>query len=131
MVLHGNRGSEEPHEARTKCCCASCGAPTEHETRTCVVAMQNGDEEGTCVVCQVEYPPQGRFESVIEALITSYNVHEEDAGFDKVGSHRRVYGGLRSHTLEELTEFWQVWSEYDRPIEQVVTWTDISSPTSR
>ena len=79
--------------------------------------MQDGDEEETCVVYQVEYPPQGRCKSVIEALITSNNVHEEDAGFEKVESHSRVYGGLRSHTLEELTEFWQVWSEYDRRIE--------------
>ena len=45
----------------------------------------------------------------------------------KVGSYHRVYGRLRSHTLEELAEFWKVRSEYDRPMEQAVTWADVKS----
>ena len=35
------------------------------------------------------------------------SVREENEGSHKVGSHRRVYGSLRSHTLEELAEFWR------------------------
>ena len=32
------------HKSRTRCCCAYCGAPSEHETGTCMVTMQYGDE---------------------------------------------------------------------------------------
>ena len=63
----------------------------------------------------------------MEALILANNAHEEDAGPHKVGSHRRVYGGLRSHTFEELANFWMLWSEYDWPIEHAVTWADVES----
>ena len=41
--------------------------------------------------------------------------------------HRKVYCGLRSHTLEELTEFWKPWSEYDHSCDQAVTWADFKS----
>ena len=34
---------------------------------------------------------------------------------------------MESPTPEELAEFWKVWSEYDRPIEQAVTWADVKS----
>ena len=47
---------------------------------------------------QAGYPPQGNCMSVVEALITANNVHEEGVSSHKVGSHRRVFCGLRSHT---------------------------------
>ena len=115
------------HKTRTKCCCACCGAPSEHEIGTCPVTVQYGDEEQTCVVYQAEFPPQANCMSVIEALIMTNNVREEDAGSHKVGSHRRAYGGARSHTLEQLAEFGKVWSVYDRPMDQAVTWADVKS----
>ena len=91
--------------------------------------MQYGDEEQTCVVYQAEaeFPPQANCKSVIEPLIMTNSVHEEGAGSHKVGSHRRAYGGARSHTLEQLAEFGKVWSVYDRPMEQAVTWADVKS----
>ena len=33
------------HKARTKCCCACCGGPSECETSTCKVTMQFAEEE--------------------------------------------------------------------------------------
>ena len=33
------------HKSRTRCCCAYCGARSEHEAGTCIVTMQSGDEE--------------------------------------------------------------------------------------
>ena len=60
--------SSGSHKARTKCCCAHCGASSEHEAGTCTVTMQYGDEEETCVVCQAEYPRR-ETKSVMEALI--------------------------------------------------------------
>ena len=27
------------HKARTGCCCADCGVPSEHQTGTCIVTM--------------------------------------------------------------------------------------------
>ena len=35
------------------------------------------------------------------------DVHEEDVSSHEVGSHCRVYGGLRSRTLEGLADFWK------------------------
>ena len=96
-------------------CCAYRGAPSEHETGTCIVTMQHGDEQESCMVYQAEYPPQGNCRSVIQALIMAKNVHEQDVGSHKVGSHHRVHGGLRSHTREELTVLWRAWSEHDWP----------------
>ena len=29
--------------------------------------------------------------------------------------------------MEELAEFWRAWSEYNRPIQQAVTWADVKS----
>ena len=87
--------------------CALCGAPSEQETGTCIVTMQHGDEEESCMVYQAEYPPQGNFLSVIEALIMANNVHEQDVSSHKVESHRRVLGGLRGHTLENLAALWR------------------------
>ena len=52
------------------------------------------------MVFQAEYPPQENCKSVIEALIMSNKMHEEDAGSLMVGSHRRVHGGF----LELYTE---------------------------
>ena len=46
------------HKSRTRCCCAYCGAPSEHETGTCIVTLQYCDEEESCTVCQAEYKPQ-------------------------------------------------------------------------
>ena len=81
------------------------GAPSEHEAGTCIVTIQYGDEDDACMVYLAECPPQGNFKSVIEALIMANNVHEKDAGSYKVKRWevtRRVYGSLRSRTLEEL-----------------------------
>ena len=33
------------HKARTKCCCACCGGPSEYETSTCKVTMQFAEEK--------------------------------------------------------------------------------------
>ena len=110
------RGKREPvrsHTFRTRCCCAYCGAPSEHEIGSCIVTKQNGDEEESCMVYQAEYPPQENCESVVEVLLMPNSVHGEDASSHDVGSHRRVSGGLRGHTLEELAQ-WRVWSEQDR-----------------
>ena len=52
--------------------------------------------------------------------------HEEDAGTFKVGSDRRVYGGLRSRTREELAGQWKVWSVWDRTI-KAVNWVDVKA----
>ena len=59
------------------------------------------------MVYHAECLPQGHCKSVIEALIMASKWHEEDAGALKVGSHRRVYGGLRSRTREELAGQWK------------------------
>ena len=64
-----------------------------------MVTMQCGDEQETCVVYQAEYAPQGNCESVIEALMMANNVHEDDAGFRKVGSHRRILWRLEEPNL--------------------------------
>ena len=84
------------HEARTRCCCRSCGAPREHETDTCIVTMQHGDEDESCMFNLAEYPPQRNWESVLDASIMANNLHEKDADSHKVGSHRRVYGSGRA-----------------------------------
>ena len=112
------------HNSRTRCCCAYCGGPSEHETGTCIITMQYGDEEDSCMVFQAGYPPQGNCTSLVEALIMANNVHEEDVRSHQVGSHRRVYGALRRpHTLEELAALWRAWSGQDRP----VTWADVKA----
>ena len=79
--------------SRTRCC-AYRGAPSEHETGTCLVTMQNGEEEEACMVHQAEYPPQANCNSVVGPLIMANKLHEEDASSHKVGSHRRVLVGL-------------------------------------
>ena len=48
-------------------------------------------------------------------------VHEENLGSHKMGCHRRVYGGLRNRTREELADFWKMWSENAQQKEQAVT----------
>ena len=45
----------------------------------------------------------------------------------RTGNHSRVYGGFKSHTLEELVEFWRVWTECDRLTEHTVTWADVKA----
>ena len=50
---------------------------SEHETGTCTVTIQYGDEDDACLA---ECPPQGNCKSVIEGLIMANNVHEKDAG---------------------------------------------------
>ena len=82
--------------------------------------MHYGDEDEMCMVYLADYPPQGNCKSVIEAFVMANNVREENAGFHTVGSHRTVYGGSRSHTLEELAALWKAWSVCDRPIGQAV-----------
>ena len=104
------------HKARTKWCCAYCGAPSENEAGSCTVTVQYGHEDEMCTVCQAQYFSQGNSISVIKALTMYDNVREEDASSREVGSHRRVYGGLWRHTLEELAEFWKAWSKCDRQI---------------
>ena len=104
------------HNSRTRYSCACCGATSEHETGTCIVTMLCHEEE-TCMVCNAGCPPQGNCKSVIEALKMASNWHGEDAGNLKVGSHRRVYGGLRSRTREELAGQWKVRSVRDQPME--------------
>ena len=51
---------------------------------------------------------------MIEALFRANNVHEEDVSSHEVVNHRRVFGGLKSHTLEELAAHWRAWCEQDR-----------------
>ena len=68
------------HKSRTRCCCAYCGAPGEHETGSCTVTMQYGDEKESRMLYQAEYPPHGNCMSVIEALLMANNLHEEDVG---------------------------------------------------
>ena len=63
--------------SRTRCCCAYCGASSEHEMVSCIVTVQNGCDEETCLVKHAEYPPQGNCKSVIEALIMTNNVRHE------------------------------------------------------
>ena len=55
------------------------------------------------------------------------NWHEEDAGALEVGSHRRVYGGLRSRTREELAGQWKAWSVCDWSMRQAVNWADVKA----
>ena len=57
------------HNSRSRCCCAYCGAPGEHESDNCIITMQYGDEEDSCMVFQAGYPLQGNCMSVVEALI--------------------------------------------------------------
>ena len=42
------------HKACTRCCCAHCGAPSEHESGTCIVTMQYDEEDETCLVYQAD-----------------------------------------------------------------------------
>ena len=62
----------------------------------------------------------GNCKSVTDAILMANNVREENAGFHTVGSHGTVYGGSRSHTLEELAALWKQWTVCDRPIGQAV-----------
>ena len=54
---------------------------------------------------------------------TAGEVQVGDRGLDCV--HQCARGGC--HTLEELAEFWKVRSDCARPIEQAVTWADVTS----
>ena len=99
LFLARKRKSQEPTPPAVSFCCVHCGAQSEHESGTGIVTMQYVDEEETCVVYQAEHPPQGNCQSVVQGLIMANHVHEVDAGPHKVGSHRRVYGCVRNHTL--------------------------------
>ena len=101
------REPPKSHNARTRCCWESCGASGERETGTCMISMQYGDKDDTCMVDQVEYPAQGNCKSVIEAPIMASDVHEEDVSSHEVGSPRRSRGGLGSRPLAELANFWK------------------------
>ena len=48
--------------------------------------------------------------------------HKEEDDSHEVGSHQRVYGGPRCHTLEEMAEVWTSWSAINRHSEHAVTW---------
>ena len=98
------RELSKSHEARTRCCCACCGARSEHQTGTCIVIMQYGDKEGTCTVHQAEHPPQGNCKSVIEAQIMANTVHKES-----VASHK----GGKSPRLLRQTGVWPALMESD------------------
>ena len=111
------------HKSRTRCCCACCGGPRDHET----VTIQYRYEGKSCIVYQAEYPPQGNCKSVMEALIMANNVHEEDVSSHKVTTHRTVFGGLRSHTLEKLPASWRSWTEQDRLAWQAVSWAAVKA----
>ena len=65
--LMRRRKSVRSRRSRTRCFCASCGAPGERGAGTCTVTMQCGDEEESCMVYQDEYPPHENCQSVIEA----------------------------------------------------------------
>ena len=54
----------------------------ERETGTCMITMQYGDKDDTCMVGQAEYPAQGN----CKAPIMASNVHEEDVSSHKLGS---------------------------------------------
>ena len=71
-------GPKGSRKNRTMCCCACCGADSEHDCGTCEVAMQFGDGAQTCMVYQADHPPQGNCKSAIEALIVANHVHEEE-----------------------------------------------------
>ena len=88
--------------------------------------MQYGDAEESCMVDQAQYLPQGNCKSVIEGLFMANNVHEEDASSHDVGNHRRVFDGLRSHTLDTLAALWRAWSEH-RLVRQAVTLSDVKA----
>ena len=68
------------HKARTGHCSAYCGALSEHETGTCIVTMQYGDEERMRVAYQAEYPSQEKGTSVIVAFIMANNAYEAPQG---------------------------------------------------
>ena len=91
--LKRKREPSRTHNSRTRCCCAYRGAHNEHDTGTCIVTVQYGDEDEMCMVYLADYPPQGNCKSVIDAKVLANNVREENAGSHTVGSHRRVYGG--------------------------------------
>ena len=86
------RERPKSHNARTRCCWAYCGASGERETGTCMITMQYGDKDDTCMVGQAEYMAQGTCKSVIEAPTMVSNEHEEDVSSDKVGSPCRCTG---------------------------------------
>ena len=74
------------------------------------------------------YPPQGNCESVMEALILANSDIGQQCARRGCGLPlgRKSPQGLR--VLQgHLAEFWKVWSEYGRPIEQPVTWADVKS----
>ena len=82
------REPPKSHKARTRCCWAYCGAYGERETGTCMITMQYGDKDDTCMVDQAEYPAQGN----CKAPIMASNVHEEDVSSHKLGSPCRCTG---------------------------------------
>ena len=67
-----------------RCCCAYCGASSEHEMGSCILTMQHGDDEEICLVHQAACPARGNCKSVIEALLMANNVRQEDPNSHKV-----------------------------------------------
>ena len=95
------------HKARTECCCAYCGAPSEHDNGTCRDTTQYGDEEETCVVWQAGYPPQ-RNCTVIEALIVAKTMcTRKMRGSERWEVAPGCTRGFRYHILVELAEIWK------------------------
>ena len=102
MVFNEKKELSKSHKVRTECCCAYCGAPSEHETFTCTVTMQHGNEEETCMVHQAGYQPQGNCKSVSDALIAANNVREKsvcspmwwEVTAGRTGPHTRRAGRL-------------------------------------
>ena len=86
----------------TRCCCAYCAAPGEHETDKCIF-MQYSDEEEAYKVYQTEYPSQGNCKSKIQVSIMNSNIQKKMwalkrweiiAGF--VQTHIFLYGHRRT-----------------------------------
>ena len=70
----------QSHKARIGYCSAYCGALGGHETGSCIVTMQHGDEKETCVAYQAEYPSQEKGTSVIVAVILANSACEAPQG---------------------------------------------------
>ena len=111
--------------SRARCSCVYCGASSEHEMGSCIVTVQDGNDEEVYVVYQAEYPPQGNCKSVIEALIMANNVHQEDLNSHKMENFHGVYGAFQSRTLEHIASFCAKLAGRDGKVDKAITWADV------
>ena len=78
-------GSKGTSKDGTECCCGHC-------------TTQDSDDIGCCIVLQVDYPRQGNYRSVLEALTMDNNVHKEDVASHKVGCRASVLNKAQGAT---------------------------------